>query len=540
MDLLRAELERVLANRGIELDSAGLPTRGISKAPPRSYFEPLRLDDLAGNGAGLSWLHVQTGDYDLNGEVNISDLTPVGIYLGTNSSSINWLAAQVADGDLNGEINIADVTPIGQNFGIQNHGFVIEGKEFLNGPWQEFGFVPYGSGTKGSWFLAFGYLAKGGIELPAFRCAAVGPPRDFGWETYDLTDSAQNFQTAELTVIDSRPGIAFTAFRDSFGSRLGYAGAFIQHPVSAADWNIEYGIALDYMGFNPPALATAFHEPVIAYYADASPAADLRYLRRDAGSGAWGSHVVTTFVAMPGGLDLTTRQGLPLILCDDFGLLSFYSGVNVPSSSFDWGILASNPALTRFSNIDAVCSGPWQFAVGVSGPSGEGLAFNRSREAMPLFQSDFTEFIFGFGSNDSIYPSLVLNGGIPAVTAFDSANAAVVYIRAASRTDDTAAGWQPHLVADGQGTHARTENPEICLIDGRPAIVAGHDPMTLYWAKVANPGQTSDWHVQEIGNAQPHTTHSMLSLEGRPLIAYQNFSEAQSNPQVAIAMAQEK
>src|SRR5680860_134595 len=61
------------------------------------------------------------GDYDLSGEVNLSDITPIAQYFGQevdeeiNPSLING-APWWVDGDQNGEITISDITPIAQNF----------------------------------------------------------------------------------------------------------------------------------------------------------------------------------------------------------------------------------------------------------------------------------------------------------------------------------------------------------------------------------------------------------------------------------------
>ncbi|MCB1220753.1 MAG: PKD domain-containing protein [Planctomycetales bacterium] len=64
----------------------------------------------------LNWPYSNTGDYDQNSEVNIADLTPIGIHFGEVVS--DPLSSQaIIDGDANGEINIADITPIGVNYG---------------------------------------------------------------------------------------------------------------------------------------------------------------------------------------------------------------------------------------------------------------------------------------------------------------------------------------------------------------------------------------------------------------------------------------
>ncbi|MCB1187989.1 PKD domain-containing protein [bacterium] len=68
---------------------------------------------------GLFWHYYNQGDYDQNGEVNISDLTPLGIHLKEVGPFGPATIAGMIDGDANGEINLADITPIGANFGAR-------------------------------------------------------------------------------------------------------------------------------------------------------------------------------------------------------------------------------------------------------------------------------------------------------------------------------------------------------------------------------------------------------------------------------------
>jgi PKD repeat protein len=91
---------------------------GPGSQPRRVAAINLSSPDVQWDEAGLrlSWLYGNTGDYDQNSEVNIADLTPVGMHF--RESSADPLAAlAMIDGDGNGEINIADITPIGINYG---------------------------------------------------------------------------------------------------------------------------------------------------------------------------------------------------------------------------------------------------------------------------------------------------------------------------------------------------------------------------------------------------------------------------------------
>jgi hypothetical protein len=80
----------------------------------------------------LSWPWVFIGDYDLNGEVSISDLTPLAMRLGNTVDGVLGDAVEyegdpdvVCDGDLNREVNIADLTQIGQHYGQRLAGFHV-------------------------------------------------------------------------------------------------------------------------------------------------------------------------------------------------------------------------------------------------------------------------------------------------------------------------------------------------------------------------------------------------------------------------------
>jgi hypothetical protein len=78
----------------------------------------------------LSWTWHMAGDCDGNSEVNISDMTPVGMYFGPVpyggvAAPYLDLAETLADSDKNGQVNIADITPIGMHLGETLDGFEV-------------------------------------------------------------------------------------------------------------------------------------------------------------------------------------------------------------------------------------------------------------------------------------------------------------------------------------------------------------------------------------------------------------------------------
>ncbi len=84
---------------------------------PASAVE-LSIDDVLSESVLLSWEERNIGDYDNNGLVSISDITPIGLLFHETLAGHDPPGEVVlVDGDGNGEINLADLTPIARNFG---------------------------------------------------------------------------------------------------------------------------------------------------------------------------------------------------------------------------------------------------------------------------------------------------------------------------------------------------------------------------------------------------------------------------------------
>src|SRR5690606_31139556 len=101
--------------------------RSTATAPvdDASRVTDLQVTASGSNGALFTFSYRNTGDYDQNGEVNISDLTPVGVHFHARHGDDNWTEAEVADGDANGEVNLADVTPIAVCYRHRLDGYML-------------------------------------------------------------------------------------------------------------------------------------------------------------------------------------------------------------------------------------------------------------------------------------------------------------------------------------------------------------------------------------------------------------------------------
>ncbi len=85
---------------------------------PRSKVKDLQAIYDGESSATLSWFERHNGDYNLDGEVGVNDLTPLGLYFDQPAveGEDDWALIEVVDGDEDGLITVADITPIGQSF----------------------------------------------------------------------------------------------------------------------------------------------------------------------------------------------------------------------------------------------------------------------------------------------------------------------------------------------------------------------------------------------------------------------------------------
>ncbi|MBN2083216.1 PKD domain-containing protein [bacterium] len=64
----------------------------------------------------LSWYYTHPGDYNQDGLVTVSDITPLGVNFNAAGPFAIESALAVVDGNSDGMITVSDITPIGQNF----------------------------------------------------------------------------------------------------------------------------------------------------------------------------------------------------------------------------------------------------------------------------------------------------------------------------------------------------------------------------------------------------------------------------------------
>jgi len=156
-----------------------------------------RQCDYIDNGDGsvtFSWQYNCTGDYNQDGLVYITDITPVGQHYNANHSSPDWLAAQLADGNEDDYITVADLTPIGQHYNTALSGYILEQASAAGGP-----------------FSAAATVARDeGVADPrlSYTCT-LSTPLDGDWyrvRAYHTEDDSQGAACAPLQLSLLPPG----------------------------------------------------------------------------------------------------------------------------------------------------------------------------------------------------------------------------------------------------------------------------------------------------------------------------------------------
>jgi hypothetical protein len=120
-----------------------------------SYIPSLVITPQNDESLLFTWNYDNRGDYNQNGIVDAADLITIADYFGIKSDDRIWENARVADGNGDGEVNVSDITPIAQNWLTRINGYFIQESATSDAPdsWSDIvnvqisdGFIPSGSG----------------------------------------------------------------------------------------------------------------------------------------------------------------------------------------------------------------------------------------------------------------------------------------------------------------------------------------------------------------------------------------------------------
>jgi hypothetical protein len=120
----------------------------LAAAAPSSNRSKVGLFTMAGSGGTghLAWSYRSEGDFNLDGIVGVSDLTPLGINFSKSSTSSDWASARAADGNNDGLVSVSDLVSIGANFLRRVEGYHLQYSATLTGgSWATSVDIPFGS-----------------------------------------------------------------------------------------------------------------------------------------------------------------------------------------------------------------------------------------------------------------------------------------------------------------------------------------------------------------------------------------------------------
>jgi outer membrane protein assembly factor BamB len=240
---LKDELARQLVARG---------EGKIVSTPPgeNSRVTDLDLIDNWDGTYSLVWHYYNLGDYDQNGTVAISDITPIAVHFGEQvpPGGKDSLTG-VIDGSGNGVVDIADITPIAQGFMRDVAGYRAEGTTSLLDPWEWVDDTPYesavGTGRK-RFDLRLNY-----IDYQTYHVV----PYDSAWEDGAASNDTLSSHSVEVfgTVVWDTGGVvegAHVTARTSDGSSAGEvdtdsSGGFMVELAPVA-FNVKVVVQADY------------------------------------------------------------------------------------------------------------------------------------------------------------------------------------------------------------------------------------------------------------------------------------------------------
>ncbi len=152
----------------------------VVSAPPRGVKN--LINDFAiyseSGQLRLNWRYRNVGDYDQNGIVGVSDITPIAMHWQEDAADVNSIQG-VIDGSGSEKVDIADITPIAQNFAVRCEGYVLQNSPSPGGTWNSIQSFEFSTGG-GMGRKTFEYVtpeASGKYyRVRAFHGAEVGDP----------------------------------------------------------------------------------------------------------------------------------------------------------------------------------------------------------------------------------------------------------------------------------------------------------------------------------------------------------------------------
>lgn len=528
--LLADKLEQQLISQG---------GKGIADVTGE-YVNPLTVTSVA-DDARLEWEYNNRGDYDLNGLVTVSDLTPIGIHFGKDSSAPDWAAASCADGNGNDLIEVGDITPIGQNFNSSVTNYVVEADIEGDDTWVPVANIPQSNGGPGSGtdWLHYSELIANGAYAQDFRVYAgpeasplvpieIDPTAFWVNLTASPTGGTEPLYVTFDVHVDNGTGpysihmeFGDGQTHDQIEPSIGHYE--IEHMYVAGEWTAsvavtdatpeektdEIDISIEVWGGGNPlmnpgfwfttemeegenfgahsALALVDGRPMMIYTNDDSKEivfAMANVAKPEDIETDWAKYTLDDGDNRGGTLDIAEVQGVPCVVYEDTLNQDIWFGAahhEWPAGTWDWWI--HEPDAMGFSEP--------QLAALDDGVEEDPILLYRTAGAVRFARS-------------------MVDGGLPQT----------------GGTDPPPAGeWKVLDVASGN----QYEFPRIAVFGGFPTIAfqekhAGDNQLMYGHATSVTPDALADWMLYDIDDENTNSGAGIVlaSVDGLPALGYQN------------------
>ena len=466
---LTRELACVLAER-FGGDSPGLERVVATPPADEGSQTVLAWDDATST---LSWGYYCTGDYDQNGEVNISDLTPLGVNFNATGPFDADSALAVIDGDGNGEINIADVTPIGQNFGVTVSGYNVYASD-------DAGDYPGSTSATTSRVTCEAAL----LDTVALTSATGDPSSDRKQFSFEVTTGASDYYWVCPTDGTS----------DGMPSNLVQGTSPVSETQDAvAAYTPSLGITYD--------LELVNGNPAFMYVVDTGDTESIYYLRANDALGTdWPDTpvLVADSLELPDARMLVLADGTPAVFFtkepdgDFIERLYFASATDTNGSGWNAAVQADTATKQPNRLAEGLFGGYPAAAFGAQGSDvGDdhfGLRYVQATDAAGTAWGN-SLYISASTTDFSIYPSVADVGVNPAVGFYLSDTNEYRYVRA---TDSAGTAWDTEVTIFDLGFANVGESPTLLVHAGMP-VMWYSDPNGELFLHVAEDANGASW-----------------------------------------------
>ncbi|MCD6282081.1 hypothetical protein J7J84_00530, partial [bacterium] len=436
--------------------------------PPGDRVSDLALTDHFDATYTLEWRYRNLGDYDQNGTVGISDITPLAIHYNEEvpeeDKELRNSIQAVVDGSGNGIVDIADITPIAMNYGTCCAAYSIRSASSYPESIED-------TSEVGAAPIA---LAEGD-DRKSFSMELAEEPRTY-IAVAPMDTSETPGELSNMVIIPNHPPVAQLIAEPTEGdapldvSFDASGSSDIDGPIAKYEWDWEGDGIYDHDSGNVP---TAEH----AYDIAQTYAPQVRVTDEHNGADIAGATVTVG----------------------------------------DWHIfVAVDDTCSHYTDIEVVNGCP---AVSYINPSLEELVYVRATDALGMTWGEPVIVDDGDENKVGPYTFLAVVNGHPAIAYYSWEDHKLKYVRADDANGDS---WgSPLVLADARVGEFSEYGLSLVVVHEKPAIAyEGRDPDGLIYVRALD--ANGDSWGSPILVAGVYGTHefSMALISGGPAISY--------------------